>query len=1067
MATDTDLDELMESGATDLDALAGVPASRTSPSAYTDLDSLTDAEESVGTSQVQRDAEARRRGEIDAHARRKREGAFPATLSRWLKGEATGGLGGLVTGETKPTTFGDVLRSALPAPSKATLDVRELTPGDVLGAGPIGASRPRYGMDTEEERPARKSDPVTELGRQLGLASFSNLGRILRGARSMVRPSVPERPAPIDLQDVTGSLARMEQKAPPALTEAAPSITETARAFREAQAEGQTLAEQITRLEDAGLPVPKAMRREYEALKGRMAQPVPEAPRPPVPAEPPTPPTPRGIEPPVSGPGHVTELGVTEAPSEGRWTALRRFLFGGEKSPEYTIWSRSRRGELASRAEDVAELGKEMQAATKAEAARLGVSTQEAGGRMGLALKGATQDLGPEAQAIVPKVRAQIDANSTALAERGIIGEVAEEVGRGQYTRRVYQRDIMGGDTWAGMVPADVREEATRYILANNLVKVGKGQYRPPTPEEAAAIADGIARGRITQANFAGRSISMPVGQTMRRKDIPEPIRRLMGEVEEGTYLAARTLADQNRLILNHDFLDAFSTMGEVINGKHVPWVSKTPALGYRAVPVNRLVKQAMGAGARDEVYVLARYANDFARQFGPQSIDLFDKLYNPLYSAFKMSKTVLNPATHLRNITGDVLFSDLADTFALDPRNWRFYRDAAKAILTKNSLWKEGLQYGVIGTEYGTAELGLVAREFALADSPVQAMTRMALNPVKKLSALYNAEDQVFKLASYIKQVAQGKLPWEASAWTNKWYPNYADVPEVIQLLRQGKGSLIGSPFVSFASEAARIGATAAKEQPLTLAKWLLGVPAATVASAAYVGADLDELRSAYRKLPKHMRSPFTMLLPWRDAKGHLQVTDQRYSHPLGQILGGLVGEQDSRGRLFNLPFLSEFLAGNPLVTLAWELGTNTNLSPFASGEPLVRPSDQPIGKRLEHSLRALGPSLLPNVPGVTERGGPAYEQIKKNVQGKPGRYGQKPTPFGALVGELTPLRVTPIDPALARSTHGARKWELRQLDEEEGRLKREARRGLLTRDQMRERMTRLQEKRKELMAP
>ncbi len=941
----------------------------------------------------------------------------------------------------------------LPRPAQATLPVREMTPEEALGA-----PRPRYGRETEIDiaatEPVRVSDPLTELGRQTGLALFSNLGRIARSARGLVRPApaAAERPI-INPEDVTGSLARLGQ-------EAAPSVTETARAFREAATEGQALAERIAQIERTGEPVPKALRREYEAIKARMAKPTPgvqAAEAPGVTARPSVrEPSPYELSPPLAA-----------IRDEGRFPALWRLLFGAGRSPEYRAWSRERRGALASTAEDVGQALREAKGATRAEAVRLGISRGEAGGRLGLALKGVDQELGPEAQAITGKLRQQIDANSRAMAERGIISEATEEAGRGTYARRVYARDILGGDEWSKVVPPDVKEEARQFILANNKVKIGPGQYRSPTLEEADALVDGIARGRVRQVNLGGKELNIPVGQTLRRKDIPEPIRRLMGEVEEGAYLGARTVWDQSRLLINHDFLKAFSEGREVIGGQRVPWMSKTPVPGYRAVPVNELVKRAMGAGATDKVYVVEKYAGDFARTFGPQSVDLFDKLYNPLLTTFKLSKTVLNPVTHLRNTVGNFMFADLADVFPLNPSNLKHYWDAARAIRTGDQLWKSALQHGAVGTEYGIAELGMVAREFLAPATPLQAAGRLALRPVKDLASLYNMEDQVFKLAAYAKQLTKGASPREAAAYVNKWFPNYQDVPDVVRLLREGKGSLIGSPFVSFAAEATRIGAQAAREQPLTLAKWLLAVPAASAAAAAYQGVSLDELRAGYKKLPPHLRTPMTMLLPWRDARGNLQVTDQTYTHPLGQILRGVVGGEPERGRLFNFPFLGEFVGGNPIVTLAYELGTNTNLSPFAHGEPVVRPSDRPIGKRVEHIIRTLGPSLTPVLPGVTERGGSAYEQIAKAMKGKPGRYGQYQTAFGALLGELTPARAIPIDQALARFLQRSRRGDLRAVDEEEARIKAEARRRLITPEQLQERMQRLRERKRKLSAP
>lgn len=255
---------------------------------------------------------------------------------------------------------------------------------------------------------------------------------------------------------------------------------------------------------------------------------------------------------------------------------------------------------------------------------------------------------------------------------------------------------------------------------------------------------------------------------------------------------------------------------------------------------------------------------------------NMAERAYGAYLSAWKSSKTLWNPATHARNVYGNVIvFSYLAKCSVLNPLNAKHYRQAMKSLRSKDAAYLALLENGALGAEYYGGEIQRIEQTLkGVEDSKIgQALAGVKVAQ-KTLGQTYAAEDQIFKLAAYHKYLAEGMSPEVAAEEVNKWFPNYERIGKVTRWLRK---SPIGAPFISFVDQSVRIARRGVIERPLRIAT-LAALPGVmNYISSIAIGLNPDE-----RELIDEERGYFEPLVPWRDEKGRSQVIDLRYIIPL-----------------------------------------------------------------------------------------------------------------------------------------------------------------------------------------
>jgi len=629
---------------------------------------------------------------------------------------------------------------------------------------------------------------------------------------------------------------------------------------------------------------------------------------------------------------------------------------------------------------------------------------------LGMAIKGDPQ-ASPAALRAVREWRAEIDNNTRELISRGYKPEELR-ANIGTYARRVYLRDIMHG----GYHPRAEDLADARAYLQKSLMFEG----RAATPAEIEGAIQQILSPNSSVTYTLG-GVRIPIGPLIERQNIPEPIRRLMGEVQEGSYLTARTIFDQRKLIAADDL---YRTLAKT-------HASSTPLPGYTPLP------NTWNYGPLKGLYVPNRIFEDL-KAFGTFGRDdetarMFTTFYFNMLNGFKAAHTIFNPTTHIRNIVGNVAFADFANANPIYPWNWRYYKQAADAIRLGiySPEFVEALKAGAIGAEaYGRETLW--ARDLATGGSKNiwESITKAVgdvpryVTEKSKLGALYNNEDRLFKLASYMKARAGGMDPRAASNLVNNWFPNYAEVGKLVAAVRGSRNTrganfmatALGNPFASFRAEATRIGYNAFWQHPVKFFKWMALPSLMSYGAAAATGMSISDMRRMYSQLPSYLQQPSTGMVGFRDEKGNPMFIDFTNFHYLGSILGynprtpGLeaIWGRDALWRGTGAGLMNEFATGNPLLGGMFSALNNVNLF---SGRPLVHTWD-PTGTKLAGYGGELAQTVIP--PWMP--GGNKFREMQQAWRGLPGRYGQTRSFGRAAAGEMLGMQFIPIDAQMKR---------------------------------------------------
>lgn len=682
--------------------------------------------------------------------------------------------------------------------------------------------------------------------------------------------------------------------------------------------------------------------------------------------------------------------------------------------PKAITLTRRRRGAQGVLAEEA----RKGQRAMLTEAGEAGITADD----LGVALKG----LGgtPEAQAITQPWRARIDRNSTDLVARGLLDPKIAQAHMGEYARRVYLRDVLGAEH--DPIPATV--DAARTYLRANLLVQGRAASEA---EIEGTIRSLLTPKRTTNLSLRG-SPRMDISPLKRRHDIPAPLRALMGEIEDGAYLAARTVLDQENLLINDHFFRAFRAGAEdmtTAGGQRVrvPWVRGTTAPGYTEMPESRAY------GALRGQFVLSKHAEDIVALGRAEPASIAERIYFDYINAFKYAKVILNPATWVRNITGNFGFADFAGVAPWNPLNTPYYLRALRGLARgiDDPLFREAIEANAIGVEMVGSDVRAFGNSLlhtARQHGVMGALRHAAFDTANTAGRFYNAQDRLFRLAGFAKQRAIGRTADEAANHINTWFPTYTEVGEWVKELRGSerttRGMLlaaVGNPFASYKAEALRIAFQAAREHPVKLAKWLTLPAMVSTAGMAAMGVEPEEVREAFRRLPSYLQQPFTTLVPWRTDEGDLQFFDATYMHFLGDVVAAnprapglepLLGADDPVTATMGA-LAASFSGGSPFAASVLALASNTDMF---RGHAIT---EFPIttGEGLRDVSGFLAKKVLPVPPLMTS----LPPALSRSMAGEPVRLGQHLTPPEVLREQVGGLRVVPVDQDL-RSTSAVR---------------------------------------------
>lgn len=499
-----------------------------------------------------------------------------------------------------------------------------------------------------------------------------------------------------------------------------------------------------------------------------------------------------------------------------------------------------------------------------------------------------------------------------------------------------------------------------------------------------------------------------------------------------------------------------------------------------------------------------------------------FGETYAAILSAWKTAKTALSPAVHTNNVMANMVMADWHDITAghmakalrillgaserkgeailgrmgnAAARAGIADREAAQEILARfqesggnigswvtAELQKEQLEpllkaleheLGVAGETPGAQVGTWVALQKLLqlrlpsawdAFKPTKAGKYLTAEAGNML-ALYEAEDQVFRLAAWLKAKEEGAGDLAAGKVARRSFLDYHINAPWIQAARS-----TALPFVSFTYRAVPMMLETMANKPWKLMK--LAAFAGVLNAIGYLlsGGDEDDER---RLLPEEKAGriwgvvPKMIRMPWNDSNNSPVFLDVRRWIPVGDIF-------DTGATHTAVPVLPSIVPGGPLAVLAELVINKTQFT----GKAITLETDtaaEKTGKVLDHLTKAFLPNiLLPNpvgyaveaVTGVRNAGQTyAWTGVTNAGSGRTDNFGREQSTaqaaasaFGVKVGSY-PKDVLQLNAQREAQAKGM------EIDRNITQLKRELIRKGITQEEFNEKAAAQQAKKQKIM--
>lgn len=458
-----------------------------------------------------------------------------------------------------------------------------------------------------------------------------------------------------------------------------------------------------------------------------------------------------------------------------------------------------------------------------------------------------------------------------------------------------------------------------------------------------------------------------------------------------------------------------------------------------------------------------------------------FGDTYAKILEIWKVSKTALSPAVHMNNVMSNFVMADWHDVTAahvakslriLLATNTRQGRGLVGR--TGNALARGGIadreaaleilnRYKDAGGDIGSWVTNEIAQDQleplleslekelqATAGASVQAQTGVfaalqhllmlrlpsaweAFKPSKpgkvitteaqNLIDLYQAEDDVFRMAAWIAAKERGESDIDAGKRARKSFLDYNINAPWIQAMRQSAW-----PFISFTYRAVPMLAEIAGKKPHKLLKLMMIAGGLNALGTMMAGGGDDDER---KLLPEEKAGsiwglvPKLIRMPWNDQFGSPVYLDIRRFVPVGDVFD--VGATNAA-----VPVLPGLMPGGPLV-LAGEVVLNR--SAF-TGKPITLETDtgvQQATKVADYLYKAFAPNII-GLPNTY-----ATEGVVGSMTGRTDAFGREmSTPQAVASSFGVKLGSYPAD-VLRRNLNAKAQAELMEIQKNISQLKRQ----------------------------
>jgi inorganic pyrophosphatase-like protein/conjugative element/phage-associated large polyvalent protein len=296
------------------------------------------------------------------------------------------------------------------------------------------------------------------------------------------------------------------------------------------------------------------------------------------------------------------------------------------------------------------------------------------------------------------------------------------------------------------------------------------------------------------------------------------------------------------------------------------------------------------------------------------------DNLWTALLKQWKLNKTARSPVVHMNNIMSNVLLMDMAGVGMAD------LVQGLRGMLNQDANYQEAVDAGAFGADMISVEMRenvlrplleeIEADMVGKADD-IQGKTRSmgklanaiwgaGLKFDRKMRSLYQMEDEVFRMATYIRRRRQGASPVEAALEARDQFLNYDIRAPWINAARRTV-----LPFLSYTYRAAPIVARTVMTRPWKIAKYATLAYGLNALAYSIFPGDEDEERRSMREGEQGyvwIGAPRMLRMPFGDSYGNPVFLDIRRWIPAGDVFDMTQGHS-----AFNIPAPLQF--GGPLM--------------------------------------------------------------------------------------------------------------------------------------------------------
>lgn len=472
-----------------------------------------------------------------------------------------------------------------------------------------------------------------------------------------------------------------------------------------------------------------------------------------------------------------------------------------------------------------------------------------------------------------------------------------------------------------------------------------------------------------------------------------------------------------------------------------------------------------------------------------------FGDTYAQILSMWKTAKTALSPAVHMNNVMSNFVMADWHDVGAAHvAKSLRLIlaasqregqgalgglgnqlakagiadREAAREILNRytdsggdvgswvtNEIAKDQLEpllakleqeLAATGGQSAQAEVGVMSalQNALMLRFPTAWEAFKGSKPGKVIGTeanslidLYQAEDDVFRLAAWLKAKEEGATDIDAGKASRRSFLDYHINAPWIQAMRQSAW-----PFISFTYRAVPMLAEIAGKKPHKLMKLMMLAGALNALGGMLAGGgDDDEER---KLLPEEKAGkiwgmvPKLIRMPWNDQHGSPVYLDIRRFIPVGDVFDVGAGQAA-------VPVLPGMMPGGPLVLFGEVV---FNKSAF-TGKPITLDTDTPLQKAekvADHLYKAFAPNVL-GLPGTYATTG-----VVEATQGRTDPFGREMSVAQAVASSFgVKLGSYPAD-VLRRNLNAKAQAEIAEVEKNIAQLKRQRQTNRISQDEFQE---------------